>query len=163
MVSAATLFPNLSFVHNWPQVRADGRVVPFISFRLWQPLSATRTEVYSWFAVDRNAPESYKADSYRAYLLCFGSSGMFEQDDVENWTSITSVARGRMAATVPLNSMMGMGPDGGSLREPVAGWPGPGRAYTGFGEYNQRELLKLWGGYVGQPDAAPRSGDEGVW
>jgi phenylpropionate dioxygenase-like ring-hydroxylating dioxygenase large terminal subunit len=162
MVSAATLFPNLSFVHNWPQVRADGRVVPFISIRLWQPISATRTEVYSWFAVDRNAPDSYKADSYRAYLLCFGSSGMFEQDDVENWTSITSVARGRLAATVPLNSTMGMGPGGGTLRQPVADWPAPGRAYTGFGEYNQRELLKLWGAYVGDPGGAWRTDREGV-
>ena len=28
MLSAATLFPNLSFVHNWPQIDADGTVVP---------------------------------------------------------------------------------------------------------------------------------------
>ena len=24
--------------------------------------------------------------------MCFGSSGMFEQDDVENWVSITDMA-----------------------------------------------------------------------
>ena len=40
MVSAATLFPNLSFVHNWPQVDDAGTVVPFISIRQWQPVSA---------------------------------------------------------------------------------------------------------------------------
>ena len=40
MVSAATAFPNLSFVHNWPQVRREGGVVPFVSVRLWQPVSA---------------------------------------------------------------------------------------------------------------------------
>ncbi|GAB4980045.1 hypothetical protein MAHJHV60_47510 [Mycobacterium avium subsp. hominissuis] len=36
MVSAATCFPNLSSVHNWPKVR-DGRddeTLPFISIRL---------------------------------------------------------------------------------------------------------------------------------
>ncbi len=53
MVSAATLFPNLSFVHNWPQIDDAGTVVPFISVRQWQPVSSTETEVLSWFAVDR--------------------------------------------------------------------------------------------------------------
>lgn len=145
MVSAATLFPNLSLVHNWPKVHEGGGAVPFISLRLWSPLGATATEVWSWFAVDRLAPESYKADSYRAYLMCFGTSGMFEQDDVENWTSITSVARGSLAATVSLESTMGLSADGsGPLREPVPGWPGPGEAFTGYGEYNQRHLLERW-------------------
>ena len=38
MISAATCFPNLSFVHNWPKVRArsehQAEVLPFISIRL---------------------------------------------------------------------------------------------------------------------------------
>jgi phenylpropionate dioxygenase-like ring-hydroxylating dioxygenase large terminal subunit len=155
MVSAATLLPNLSFVHNWPQVNADGLVVPFTSIRVWQPLSATRTEVNSWFAVDRLAPEWFKEASYSAYLMCFGSSGMFEQDDVENWTSITSVAQGQLAQRIRLNSRMGLRADGTTLQEPLADWAGPGRAFAGFGEYNQRELLRLWGLYLGQgaPDA----------
>jgi phenylpropionate dioxygenase-like ring-hydroxylating dioxygenase large terminal subunit len=145
MVSASTVLPNLSLVHNWPQVNADGLVVPFTSIRLWQPVSATRTEVYSWFAVDRLAPEWFKAASYKGYLMCFGSSGMFEQDDVENWTSITSVVKGQLAQRILLNSRMGLRADGGTLRDPIADWVGPGRAFTGFGEYNQRELLRQWG------------------
>jgi phthalate 3,4-dioxygenase subunit alpha len=143
MPSAATTLPNLSFVHNWPIVNSDGLVVPFISIRVWQPVSATETEVYSWFAVDRNAPEWYKAASYKAYLMCFGSSGMFEQDDVENWTSITQMARGQMAERLNLHSRMGLLRDGRTVTEPID-WPAPGRAYTGFGEYNQRELLSQW-------------------
>jgi hypothetical protein len=51
----------------------------------------------SWFAVDASAPDSYNEQSDKAYLMCFGSSGMFEQDDVENWVSITSTAKGMMA------------------------------------------------------------------
>lgn len=145
MVSAATLFPNLSLVHNWPRVHEGGGVVPFISLRLWSPLGPTTTEVLSWFAVDRLAPEWYKADSYRAYLMCFGSSGMFEQDDVENWTSITAVAKGQLAASVPLQSTMGLSSAGVStLREALPQWPGPGRAFVGYGEYNQRNLLQRW-------------------
>jgi phthalate 3,4-dioxygenase subunit alpha len=143
MVSAATAMPNLSFVHNWPIVAGDGRVAPFVSVRLWQPRSATETEVLSWFAVDRAAPESFKQDSYRAYLMCFGSSGMFEQDDVENWTSITHVAGGLMAERLNLHSRMGLRRDGETIAPPIE-WPAPGRAYKGFGEYNQRALLGLW-------------------
>ena len=84
MVSAATAFPNVSFVHNWPQIDDAGTVVPFISIRQWQPVSSTETEVLSWFAVDREAPESFKHDSYRAYLMCFGSSGMFSSSSLPN-------------------------------------------------------------------------------
>jgi len=67
MISAASLFPNLSFVHNWPKV-ADGSdaagadtVLPFISIRQWQPISADETEVLSWFAVDAAAPASSRS------------------------------------------------------------------------------------------------------
>jgi phthalate 3,4-dioxygenase alpha subunit len=141
--SAATVWPNLSFVHNWPVVDADGLVAPFVSLRLWQPVSATETEVLSWFAVDRAAPEWFKRASSKAYLMCFGSSGMFEQDDVENWASITQMARGQMAERLNLHSRMGLTRDGETVSSEIE-WPAPGRAYTGFGEYNQRELLALW-------------------
>lgn len=143
MPSAATAMPNLSFVHNWPIVDEAGTVVPFISLRLWQPIDATRTEVFSWFVVDRHAPDWYKAASYKAYLMCFGSSGMFEQDDVENWVSITHMAKGQMAERLNLNSRMGLTRDGG-LVKPEIDWPAPGRAFKGFGEHNQRELLRWW-------------------
>jgi phenylpropionate dioxygenase-like ring-hydroxylating dioxygenase large terminal subunit len=155
MVSASTLFPNLSLVHNWPRVREGEDVVPFISIRLWQPMGPTETEVYSWFAVDKGAPDQFKEDSYRAYLLCFGSSGMFEQDDVENWTSITSVSKGRMASRVLLDNSMGLSPSGGLLHPRIDGWPGPGRAIQGYGEYNQRELLGRWAQHISDP--APRA------
>jgi hypothetical protein len=116
-------------------------------------VSATRTEVYSWFAVDRLAPGWFKEASYKAYLMCFGSSGMFEQDDVENWTSITSVARGQLAQRVRLWNRMGLAADGSTLQPPLADWPAPGRAFVGFGEWNQREVLRLWG------EALSRNGD----
>jgi phthalate 3,4-dioxygenase subunit alpha len=148
MVSAATVFPNLSFVHNWPQIDEEGTVVPFISVRQWQPVSSTETEVLSWFAVDRLAPESYKEASYKAYLMCFGSSGMFEQDDVENWVSITAVSRGTMARRLRLNSRMGLRSDGTPLAEPLPAFAGPGEARVGFGEFNQRRWLGLWADHV---------------
>ncbi|MFC9433727.1 aromatic ring-hydroxylating dioxygenase subunit alpha [Nocardia sp. NPDC057030] len=146
MVSAATLFPNLSFVHNWPRIADSEDVLPFISLRQWQPVSEHETEVLSWFAVDREAPESFKALSYKAYLMCFGSTGMFEQDDVENWVSLTDTAAGSMARRLSLNSRMGMLEDGTDLVQPLP-WDqfhGPGSARVGYSEHNQRELLTRW-------------------
>jgi phenylpropionate dioxygenase-like ring-hydroxylating dioxygenase large terminal subunit len=151
MFSAATCFPNLSFVHNWPKVHdRENEVLPFISIRLWQPISANETEVCSWFAVDASAPEQYKKDSYKAYLMCFGSTGMFEQDDVENWVSLTTTAGGSMARRLLLNSRMGLLCDDRPVSEalPPDAFHGPGRAQVGYNEHNQRELLNLWADYL---------------
>ena len=153
MISAATVFPNLSFVHNWPRVGESDDVLPFISLRQWQPIGAGETEVLSWFAVDREAPDDFKALSYKAYLMCFGSTGMFEQDDVENWVSLTSTAAGSMARRLRLNSRMGLLADGTEVVAPLsaAAFHGPGVAHVGYGEYNQRELLRRWADYMERP------------
>lgn len=150
MISAATCFPNLSFVHNWPKLPGSEQVLPFISIRLWQPISANETEVCSWFAVDSAAPPQYKRDSYQAYLMCFGSTGMFEQDDVENWVSLTTTAGGSMARRLLLNSRMGLLSDDRVVVEPLPAeaFHGPGRTQVGYNEYNQRALLGLWADYL---------------
>ncbi|GAP53906.1 3-phenylpropionate/cinnamic acid dioxygenase subunit alpha [Arthrobacter sp. Hiyo6] len=154
MVSAASVFPNMSFVHNWPRVEEDSdEVLPFISIRQWQPVSEDETEIVSWFAVDKNAPEEFKALSYKAYLMCFGSGGMFEQDDVENWVSLTSTAGGPMARRLLLNSRMGMLENGQNVVEPLTPeqYSGPGSTRVGYSEYNQRELLLRWANHLERP------------
>jgi phenylpropionate dioxygenase-like ring-hydroxylating dioxygenase large terminal subunit len=150
MISAASCFPNLSLVHNWPKAGATEAVVPFISIRLWQPVSENQTEVCSWFAVDKAAPAEFKEQSYRAYLMCFGSSGMFEQDDVENWVSLTNTAGGTMARRLLLNGRMGLLADDRPVIEPLPrnAFHGPGRAQVGYNEHNQRELLKMWADHL---------------
>jgi len=153
MISAASIYPNLSFVHNWPRVGESDDVLPFISIRQWQPISEDETEVLSWFAVDAEAPEEFKALSYKAYLMCFGSTGMFEQDDVENWVSLTNTAAGSMARRLLLNSRMGILEDD----EPVTpalgpdAFHGPGEARTGYSEHNQRALLHRWADDLEKP------------
>jgi phenylpropionate dioxygenase-like ring-hydroxylating dioxygenase large terminal subunit len=153
MISAATVYPNLSFVHNWPKVTDTDQVLPFISIRQWQPISEDETEVLSWFAVDAEAPEDFKDLSYKAYLMCFGSTGMFEQDDVENWVSLTSTAAGSMARRLLLNNRMGLLEDGTEVVPPLTRqqFHGPGVAHTGYGEYGQRALLSRWADHMEQP------------
>ena len=150
MFSAATAFPNMSMVHNWPRVEDSDDVLPFITLRSWQPVGPDETEVLSWFAVDAAAPEEFKALSYKAYLMCFGSTGMFEQDDVENWVSLTSTAAGSMARRLLLNSRMGLLSDDRPVVDalPAESFHGPGRAQVGYNEYNQRALLGLWTDYL---------------
>lgn len=152
MISAASLFPNMSFVHNWPKVEDGDSVLPFISIRTWQPISENETEVLSWFAVDAAAPEEFKELSYKAYLMCFGSTGMFEQDDVENWVSLTTTSKGSMARRLLLNSRMGMLKDDSPVVAPLTReeFAGPGEAHVGYGEYNQRHLLNRWADYLDQ-------------
>jgi hypothetical protein len=157
MISAASAFPNMSLVHNWPRVGDSDDVLPFISIRSWQPVAPDETEVLSWFAVDASAPEEFKALSYKAYLMCFGSTGMFEQDDVENWVSLTSTAAGSMARRLLLNSRMGLLEDGTPVSPVLAPdqWSGPGTAHVGYAEHNQRTLLSRWADYLERPAAAP--------
>ncbi len=85
--------------------------------------------------------------------MCFGTSGMFEQDDVENWTSITSVSRGAMGSNVLLDSTMGMAREHDGTAPRPAAWPAPGEAYVGYGEYNQRALLRMWARALQHGDA----------
>jgi hypothetical protein len=109
--------------------------------------------VLSWFAVDKEAPEEFKRLSYKAYLMCFGSTGMFEQDDVENWVSLTSTAAGSMARRLRLNSRMGMLADDSPVVAPLGPeeFAGPGVAHVGYGEYNQRNLLREWADHLERP------------
>jgi len=163
MISAASIFPNMSLVHNWPMVEDGEDVLPFISLRTWVPISEDETEVYSWFAVDASAPDEFKELSYKAYLMCFGSTGMFEQDDVENWVSLTNTAKGAMARRLLLNSRMGMLKDGSPVVPPLDSdeWAGPGVAHVGYGEYNQRHMLERWADYL-EDDVPEPSRPEGM-
>jgi phenylpropionate dioxygenase-like ring-hydroxylating dioxygenase large terminal subunit len=164
MVSAASVFPNLSFVHNWPKVEDSDDVLPFISIRQWQPISEDETEVLSWFAVDKQAPEEFKALSYKAYLMCFGSTGMFEQDDVENWVSLTTTAAGSMARRLLLNNRMGLYSDDTPVAPALTPeqFAGPGVARVGYGEHNQRSLLADWADHLERPAVPQRPVEVGT-
>ena len=59
-----------------------------------------------------------------------------------------------MARRLLLNSRMGLDAAGKPLNPPVAGYHGPGTAYVGYGEYNQRALLAKWADLLEQPVAS---------
>jgi hypothetical protein len=75
---------------------------------------------------------------------------MFEQDDVENWVSLTTTAGGSMARRLLLNSRMGLLSDDRAVVDalPADLFHGPGRAQVGYNEHNQRALLNMWADYL---------------
>jgi PAH dioxygenase large subunit len=146
---SGTMFPNLSFVNGPVVVEEGAPPARFYSFRQWRPIAPDKMEIISWCAVDKVTPEALKRANDRAYTATFGSSGMFEQDDTENWTYVTTAAKGATAANIPLNYRMGLNVDNSPIEQPLSDWPGPGNAYPcTYAEHNQRELWRTWRKYM---------------
>jgi 3-phenylpropionate/trans-cinnamate dioxygenase alpha subunit len=86
------------------------------SLRIWQPKGPDAMEVWAWTLVDRDAPEAIKEQARRQTQFTFGSSGVFEQDDAENWAEIQRSFNGPVARRTPMNNQVGLGqsndPDG---------------------------------------------------
>lgn len=135
-----TVFPNLSFLNVCIGKDPNSPPVPMLTLRLWRPLSHDTMEVWSWFLVEKDAPEAFKQESYETYVRTFGTSGVFEQDDAETWRAITAGTQGRLNGSQMLNFEMGMGVLGSDDT-----WKGPGRALaSGYAERNQREFWGRW-------------------
>jgi phenylpropionate dioxygenase-like ring-hydroxylating dioxygenase large terminal subunit len=138
------LFPNLSCL-NVAAVTGDA-LDPYCSIRLWQPRAAGVMEIYSWLLVEADASTEFKEASRRAYILSFGPSGMLEQDDMENWRTISRTAQGTNSKHVGQYAKMGE-----TLGiSPIADWPGPGTAYpTQFFDLPTITFLRRWASWLG--------------
>jgi phenylpropionate dioxygenase-like ring-hydroxylating dioxygenase large terminal subunit len=146
--SATTLFPNFSLLHLSARIDDHGTQAPFTTARVWIPISATETEVLSFFVVDKDASPEFKERSYKAYIMCFGTSGMFEQDDMDAWVTLTRMTQGYMSGSVHLHARMGLRGDDTPLNEPLKDYTGPGVAHVGFNEFNQRRWLNFWADHL---------------
>jgi PAH dioxygenase large subunit len=137
--SAGTMWPNF----HWLQLvtAGDTKSAPtgILNLRLEIPLTPTRTRMYSWFAIDKDASPEYRKTSYETYVRTFGPAGIFDQDDMENWEECTAAARGPAAKRYALHHKMGIG------RAPDTNWPGPGVSYAdSYGEMTQRAWYAEW-------------------
>jgi 3-phenylpropionate/trans-cinnamate dioxygenase subunit alpha len=102
----ATVFPNFSYLP------VNG------SIRVWHPKGPDRMEVWVWTIVDKSMPEDVR-EAQRLYnLRTFGPSGIFEQDDGENWSEVQAISHGFVTNSVPLNYQMGMGSERHDGRHP---------------------------------------------
>ena len=134
------VFPNLSFLI--PNViEMGGRRVTGMTVRQWQPIAPDRIQAWSWHLVEKQAPGWWKELGRKSYVQTFGTSGMFEQDDTENWEAQTrnSAATLSFEEPVMLHYQMGLG------RQPIEGFPGPGTVYDGkFSEAAARSFYRRW-------------------
>jgi 3-phenylpropionate/trans-cinnamate dioxygenase alpha subunit len=75
-------------------------------------------EVWAWTIVDRSMPEQVR-EAQRLYnLRTFGPSGIFEQDDGENWSEVQAISHGFVTNSVALNYQMGLGSEREDGRHP---------------------------------------------
>jgi phenylpropionate dioxygenase-like ring-hydroxylating dioxygenase large terminal subunit len=134
------VFPNMSFlIPNF--IPIDGRLVTGMMLRMWQPVGPDRLVAWSWFLVEKNAPAWWKEKGRRMYTQTFSSSGMFDQDDTENWEAQTEVANASLTRPdeVMLDYTMGLD------ATPLSDFPGPGTVYDGkFSESAARTFYRTW-------------------
>jgi hypothetical protein len=104
-------------------------------------------EVWSWQLLDRDAPASWKEAARDCFSREFGMSGVFEQDDLENWASITSTLKSPAARRLTLQYRMGL------TMDEAQEWPGPGKAYfkRSFEEFNERVFYDHWQRLMSEP------------
>jgi nitrite reductase/ring-hydroxylating ferredoxin subunit len=149
-VTVGTVFPNLSliFVSLSPDPTRR-RPVNILGLRQWQPRGPGHIELWNWIFSWREAPAEYTRETYQAHMATFGTSGIFEQDDTEPWSSITRAAGSTMArlADVKLNYQMGL--NGIGTAEVISDWPGPGTAWSNrYEEGVMRNLVADWVRYM---------------
>lgn len=102
----ATVFPNFSYLP------VNG------SIRVWHPKGPDRMEVWAWTVVDKSMPDEVR-EAQRLYnLRTFGPSGVFEQDDGENWSEVQAISHGFITNNVALNYQMGLGTEREDGRHP---------------------------------------------
>ena len=127
-----TIFPNFSFLDT----------VRFRTFRVWCPLGPNRMEIRAWCMVDKSLPDDLKKAIRSQYIFTFGPSGVFEQEDGENWSQCTRSTRGYVARQLQFNYQMGMGTEVPVSQGLDADLPGTMGGI--WSEGNQRNFYKRW-------------------
>jgi 3-phenylpropionate/trans-cinnamate dioxygenase alpha subunit len=131
---AANVFPNFSLL------------LPSHTIRVWHPRGPDKTEVWSWCIVDKAAPPEVKDAFRRSYIEQFGPSGMFEQDDGDNWEQATLSGHGWGTRRFPFNYQMGYGHE--RYREDLPGRIGPRSSESNmrgfYGRWLQLMQAKSW-------------------
>jgi phenylpropionate dioxygenase-like ring-hydroxylating dioxygenase large terminal subunit len=120
----STIFPNFSFLNNG-------------TIRVWHPKGPEKMEVWAWVVVEKDAPPEVKRAMLRNAQYNFSVSGIFEQDDGENWNQCSASNRGYIGRQQDFNYQMGLGHE-----ERMEEFPGQ-RGFA-FSEINQRGFYKRW-------------------
>ena len=124
---AGTIFPNLSLLRSISR-----------TFRIWQPKGPGKTEIQAAVYVDKAAPPEVKEAFRMTAIRTFGPSGVFEQDDMDNWEGCSMSGRGVVSRRHDLNISMGLGH--ASYDEELGGVASDYR----LSENNHRSFYRRW-------------------
>jgi nitrite reductase/ring-hydroxylating ferredoxin subunit len=135
LIHGGIIFPNTHF-------NSAGRT----TIGIWLPLSASRTEVWRWLFVPRNAPAAVKETLREYYLRYAGPAGLVEQDDMENWSAAQRGTQSVVARKYPFNYQLAMGL---ARRSKPEEWLGHDVTITeDVAEHNQRAFYAHWASLV---------------
>jgi 3-phenylpropionate/trans-cinnamate dioxygenase subunit alpha len=123
--SAGTVFPNLS-VHWLTR-----------TIRVWQPRGPDKMEIWSWAIVDKAASAEIKERMRFVSQYRFSPTGVFEQDDMDNWAQVTSAAKSLIGRRYPANYQM-------TGNEPPVELDLRGRVRNRFSDNNQLSMYMHW-------------------
>lgn len=136
-----TIFPNMSWVHFPVSFSPNVMPVHFFNLRVWQPVGASETEIWSWFLADKEASDAYKEASLRIGIQTFTAAGTFDQDDAEAWAAIDRGSRGTIGRRQNTSFQMVVA----SHDERIENFPGPGDAYySTYSEMSEFGILLEW-------------------
>jgi hypothetical protein len=109
-----------------------------LGFRLALPRGPLKTEFWHFGLVERDAPEVVRNAIRIGGAQNNGAAGLFEQDDIDNWRSVTEASFSQVARKVPAILSMGKGHVGRH-----DDWPGlVSERY--ISENNQRNFYLRW-------------------
>jgi len=93
----ATIFPNCSFLYGTN------------TFKVWQPRGPHSIEVTTWTMVEKEMPKELKDMIHADNMLTFGTAGILESDDGENFENCTNSNRGHSTRQGTVYLGMGQG------------------------------------------------------
>jgi phenylpropionate dioxygenase-like ring-hydroxylating dioxygenase large terminal subunit len=128
--SVGTIFPSMSFHGQQPRTLA-----------MFHPISATETEIWRMYLIDKDAPTEVKEAERHYYIRYSGPAGLTESDDLENWSCATTASKGVVAQKLYFNYQMGIGHS-----KPIPHLPGA--VTNNFTEEGARAFYRRWGQFM---------------
>lgn len=142
--TVGTIFPNFSFIRIFTPL-PDGPSTVITSFRQWQPVAPGKIELWNWQFAWNFEDEQSAARAYIGGQYCFGSAGLYEQDDTVAWEGVQRAAASPWMRREQMNFHYQQGNKSPVDQSPDPGWRGPGiHRNTGYGEHVQFNFLRQW-------------------
>jgi phenylpropionate dioxygenase-like ring-hydroxylating dioxygenase large terminal subunit len=120
-----SIYPNFSFL--WPNN----------TIRVSHPRGPGQVEYWSWWVVDKAAPDHIKQKLQQNYTFFFGPGGVLEQEDSEAWSQQFTGSNIDYVDDTPL--YFGLG-----LDEAIDHPDLPGQAGSCFNEHYARHFYRRW-------------------